>query len=277
METFSPFDFLDYREYLLAYFDRRKAESPWYSYKVFGEGVGLDQSQVFRILQKQLHVSKKALPRFLDYLKLQGREAEYFSKLVELGRSRRESETRRLFAEVLALRGSGSRQLQKAQFELYSQWYSSVIRTLLGFVRIRDDYEALGKMVSPPISAEQAKKSVFLLEKLGLVRRDAEGFWSLTDLKLTTGDAYQSKRVRAYQSESMRLAMQSLELHEKELRDINVINMALDAEAFRDCLAILNTAREEIRARIEKVENPDRVMRLVSAFFPVALTKAESR
>ena len=68
MEKLSPLNFLDYREYLLAYFDRRKGESPWYSYKVFGEGVGLDQSQVFRILQKQLHISKKALPRFLDYL-----------------------------------------------------------------------------------------------------------------------------------------------------------------------------------------------------------------
>ena len=37
MEKLSLFNFLDYREYLLAYFDHRKAVSPWYSYKVFGE------------------------------------------------------------------------------------------------------------------------------------------------------------------------------------------------------------------------------------------------
>lgn len=277
MEKLSPLNFLDYREYLLAYFDRRKGESPWYSYKVFGEGVGLDQSQVFRILQKQLHISKKALPRFLEYLKLSDREAEYFEKLVELGRSRRESDTRRLFAEALALRGSKSRKLQDAQLELYSKWYYSVVRTLLGFVRVKDDYEALGQMVSPPISADLAKKSVLLLEKLGLAERDAEGFWTLTDLKLTTGSAYKTLQVHAYQSESMKLAMQSFELHTKELRDINVINMALDADAFRDCLAILSTARDEIRARIEKVENPDRVMRLASAFFPVAFTKGEEK
>ena len=277
MEKLSLFNFLDYREYLLAYFDHRKAVSPWYSYKVFGEGVGLDQSQVFRILQKQLHISKKALPRFLEYLKLEGREAEYFTKLVELGRSRRESETRRFFAEALALRGSKSRKLQDTQLELYSKWYYSVIRTLLGFVRVKDDYESLGQMVSPPISADIAKKSVQLLETLGLAKRDEEGFWTLTDLKLTTGSAYKNLQVHAYQSESMKLAMQSLELHTKELRDINVINMALDADAFRDCLAILSTARDEIRARVEKVENPDRVMRLASAFFPVAFTKVAKK
>lgn len=277
MERFSPLDFLDYREYLSAYFERRKSASPWYSYKIFGEGVGLDQSQVFRILQKRLHISKKALPRFLDYLKLEGVEAEYFSKLVDLGRSRRESDTRRLFAEILSLRGSGSRQLEEKQYGLYSKWYHSVVRTLLGFVRVKDDYVALGKMVSPPISAEQAKKSVALLEKLGLAERDADGFWTLTDLKLTTGDAYRSMQIRAYQSASMKLAMQSLDLHPKGLRDINVINMAVDADAFRDCLAILGTAREEIRARVEKVKSPDRVMRLASAFFPVAFSRSEEK
>ena len=84
MEKISPLEFLDYREYLLAFFEYRKANAPWYSYKVFGDGVGLDQSQVFRILQKNLHISKRALPRFVEYLKLNEKEAIYFEKLVEL-------------------------------------------------------------------------------------------------------------------------------------------------------------------------------------------------
>lgn len=273
MNEISPLHFLDYREYLAAFFEHRKAASPWYSYKVFGDGVGLDQSQVFRILQKNLHISKRALPRFIEYLKLDEKEAEYFTKLVELGRARKESEARRLFAEVLSLKGSKSRELEKCQYELYAKWYHSVVRTLLGFVRIRNDYAALGAMVSPPISAEEARKSVELLCRLGLAERDASGFWKLSGLTLTTGSDYRSKLVRAYQAESMKLAMQSLDIHEKSERDVNVMNMALDESAFRDCLAILDTARSEIRARVEKVETPDRVVRLASAFFPVAYSK----
>ena len=68
----------------------------------------------------------------------------------------------------------------------------------------------------------------------------------------------------------MKLAVQSLDLHAKELRDISVVNMAVDESAFHDCQEILRAAREEMRARIEKVEDPDRVMRLAIAFFPVA-------
>lgn len=131
-------------------------------------------------------------------------------------------------------------------------------------------------MVSPPISAEEARESVKLLDRLGLLERDASGFWKLSGLSLTTGSVYRSKLVRAYQAESMKLAMQSLDIHEKSERDINVMNMALDASAFRDCLAILNTAREEIRARVEKVDSPDRVVRLAAAFFPVAYSKEVS-
>lgn len=131
MDKLSPLNFLDYREYLAAFFEQRKALAPWYSYKLFGDGVGLDQSQVFRILQKNLHVSRRALPRFIEYLKLDEKEAAYFEKLVELGRARRESDTRKLFAEVLALKGTKSRELKDDQYELYAKWYHSVIRTLL--------------------------------------------------------------------------------------------------------------------------------------------------
>lgn len=277
MDKLSPFQFLDYREYLTAFFESKKAKSPWYSYKVFGDGVGLDQSQVFRILQKNLHISKRALPRFIEYLKLDEKEAQYFEKLVELGRARRESDTRRLFAEALALKGATSRDLKADQYELYACWYHSAVRTLLGFVRIRDDYAALGAMVSPPISADEAKNAVTLLSRLGLAVRDAEGFWKLSDLTLRAGGAaLQAKRVRAYQAESMKLAMQSLEIHDKSKRDVNVMNMALDESAFRDCLAILENARDEIRARVEKVHSPDRVMRLATAFFPVAFSKEVS-
>ena len=74
----------------------------------------------------------------------------------------------------------------------------------------------------------------------------------------------------------MKLAMQSLDIHEKSKRDINVMNMALDESAFNDCLAILNNARDEIRARVEKVNSPDRVMRFATAFFPVAFSKEVS-
>jgi len=266
----SIFAYLDYRDYLREWFEDRKQGSPWYSYKIFGEGVGLDQSQVYRILQKQLHVSEAARPRFAQYLDLKGPASEYFDTMIALGRSRKEADTRRLFALLQAMRGSQATTLAESQYGLYETWYLPVVRALIGILEISDEYGKLGACVNPPIGAEQARKAVETLRKLKLVTRDRTGVWRLQGKSYSTGKQYQSELVRRYQAQTFKLVEESLERHPKELRDVNVVNMAADAAAFADCVAILGEARRQIRERIERVDNPDRIMRLATGFIPVA-------
>lgn len=273
----SIFSFLDYREYLNALFEERKKESPWYSFKVMGDGVGLDQSQVYRILQKQLHISKVALPRFQKYLELTGPAAEYFALLVTFGRTRKEKEARVLFEEILQKRGSHVRILDHEQFLLYSEWHHPVIRALVNIREFRDEYEQMGRSLTPPLRGPQVRKSLELLRKLKLVERDQDGIWRAKESSVSTGNTFHSLVVRNYQAESMRLAQESLERHDKSLRDIHVLNIAVDQDAFSDCLQILESARAQIRQRLERVQKPDRVMRLAHALFPVALLEKENR
>jgi uncharacterized protein (TIGR02147 family) len=267
----SIFHYLDYREYLLAYFEYRKAATPWYSLKVMGDAIQLDQSQVYRIIQRQLHFSKAALPRMLEYLALSSNESHYFLKMVEFAKSKKEPETRKLFKELLELRGTNTQTLENDQLQLYSEWYYPIIRAILGCITWKEDYEELAQKVSPPITISQAKRAITVLENIGLIRRNHQGEFVLTQNSVTTGSKFHSLAVKQYQAHTFRLAEASLDRHNKEDRDFNVINMALDHSAFEDCKAILTEARRQIRERIEKVENPDRVLRLASALFPVAL------
>lgn len=267
----SVFQYLDYREFLNAAFDERKAENSWYSFKVMGDAVGLDQSQVYRILKGELHISKAALPRFIVYFGFVGPAAQYFTTLVAFSRARKEADARKLFTELLEMRGSRCSTLEVEQYKLYSEWHHSVVRAMLAVLPISDNYDLLGNSLTPPITAAQAKKSVELLNRLKLVQRDRDGIWRLTDKNISTGSAYQSLVIRQYQAHSFRLAEESLDRHAKEIRDVNVINMAVDEQAFHDCLSILKHARHQIRERIEKVDQPDRILRLASALFPVAV------
>jgi hypothetical protein len=50
MVTFS--DIADYRDFLKSYYDRRKEEMPFYSYRMMGDKLGLDSSYLYRVLQK---------------------------------------------------------------------------------------------------------------------------------------------------------------------------------------------------------------------------------
>ena len=79
MVTFS--DISDYRDFLKEYYDRRKAEMPFYSYRMMGDKLGLDSSYLYRVLQKKQHLPAHALPAAKEILNLSGREAEYFDLL----------------------------------------------------------------------------------------------------------------------------------------------------------------------------------------------------
>lgn len=264
------FNYLDYREYLQEYYDYRKSVTPWYSLKVMGESIGLDQSQVFRILRKQLHLSKAATPRMLKYLNLPKNEELYFCTLVDFSKSKKESDTQALFAKILELRGNSSQVLQENQLQLYSEWYIPIIRAMIGCMEWKDDYTKLAKHVSPSITEAQAKQAIKILESIGLIALNKEGFYHPTNNSLTTGSHFYSHIVKHYQAQTFRLAENSLAHHPKCTRDINVVNMAVDDEAFEDCKTIIAEARKQIRNRIEQVSKPDRILRLATALFPVA-------
>lgn len=263
------YQFLDYREYLASVYEDRKESSPWFSCKVMGDAVGLDQSQVFRILKGQLHVSKAATPRFVQYLKLDEKAAEYFQTMVNFAKARKAGEARILFAKLLDLRGARAALLQPEQYMLYQEWYHSVVRALIATMEFKGDYAQLAATLVPSVTESQARKSMDLLEKLGLVFKNSKGTWQTANPRVTTGGSYQSLMIRNYQSHSFLLASRSLDECEPAERDVNVINMAVDAAAFTDCVAILKEARRQIQERLETVEKPDRVMRLAQAFFPV--------
>jgi hypothetical protein len=70
MVTFS--DIADYRDFLKSYYDRRKEEMPFYSYRMMGDKLGLDSSYLYRVLQKKQHLPAHALPYGQSLLDLSG-------------------------------------------------------------------------------------------------------------------------------------------------------------------------------------------------------------
>ena len=96
-------DITDYRDFLKAFYERRKKEMPFYSYRMMGEKLGLDSSYVFRVLQKKHHLPAHALRTAKEMLGLSGRSAEYFDLLYAAAVSKDSSQKAELMAKALAL------------------------------------------------------------------------------------------------------------------------------------------------------------------------------
>lgn len=272
----SVFDYLDYRDFLQDYYNDRKKNDAYFSYRFMGARVHLHASHLIRILQKQRHITLKSIPGFAGLCKMSLREREYFEALVNFNKAKSETQAKSAFERLLSLSSLDKRQLRADQYELFQHWYYGAIQVLFSFVPFKDDYAALAKRLSPPISVHQAKKAVALLERLDLIRRNCNGYFELSDQFVTTGDKWKSLAARVFQHETIRLADESLDRHAKELRDISTVTIGITKKD----LPLLRETIAEFRQSLLRIakdgDAPDDVYQFNVQLFPLTLADDSS-
>ena len=263
-------DTQDYRDFLKEYYDRRKAEMPLYSYRMMGDKLGLDSSYLYRVLQKKQHLPAHALPAAQDILALSGRQAEYFELLYSAAVTKDKGKREELMAKALSLRDVHLHDLKQAELKLLENWWIPAVRAYLelngGVVNLKQ----IAKDICPPITEEQAKEAIDTLLEVGLIKKMASGKLALTDAHLTVGGPEKAKAVRHFQKEVLRLAAESLENTPVEERNISTLTLSVDQACFDDLGDMLKEFRRLIQKRVDGAKNPDRVMQLSMAFYPVA-------
>ena len=72
------YGYFDILEFLRADFEERRRKNPRYSLRAMASKLELNSATVVRIMNGKRNVSKNLIPRFVVYLGLREREAEYF-------------------------------------------------------------------------------------------------------------------------------------------------------------------------------------------------------
>lgn len=272
------FDYLDYRTFLRDTYEYAKKEKPFFSYRYISGRVGINPGYIVKVLQGKVHLGAKNIPAFADLFGLQGKEREYFTELVHFGRAKNQRDIEMRFERLGAMKGVRFRTVADDQVEFYRKWYHMAIRSLLSIYSFDGkDYRGLASKLSPRISADQARESVRLLERLKLIRMDDDGAYRVTEQYITTGEKWSAGAIRDYQKMNMELAAQALEKHTKDVRDISTVTMTFslkDLPALRERVAQF---RQELLRMSGDCANEDAVMQLNIQFFPVALLGKEEK
>lgn len=268
----SVFEYFDYRDYLKDFYEERKAIHSFFSYRYFGNKVGVDPSYLLKVLLKNRHLSEKSITRVISFCGLSDTEAEYFHTLVFFIKAKTQRESRFHFEKLLAIRNVNSRLIEDWQYEYFCTWYHPVVRSILEYFDFKGDYALLGKQLSPPISAKEARASVELLKALDLINCDEFGRYYLTHNAVTTGDQWHSLAISAFQEQTIRLSQESLERHDRSLRDISTITMNINSEDFEEIRNRITEFRHSIIAYAGECNNPDRTYQLNIQLFPLTET-----
>jgi uncharacterized protein (TIGR02147 family) len=263
------FDYLNYQSFMKDYYEARKRQNSFFSYRFMGKVLGMDPGFLVKVIQGKILLPERAISPVAKLCKLGEKEAEYFEALVQYGRAKTSEDIKSRFERLITLRGMESRPLAPNQYDYYKKWYHGAIRALLTFWDFRGDYAALAARVHPPISEEEARGSVELLEKTGIIHRDEGGKYEVLGPPITTGEKWQSTAIRNYQQESIELALQSLVKDPKPVRDISTVTVAVRFADLEEIKARIKELRQSIMHMMADSGDPDCVYQINFQVFPM--------
>jgi uncharacterized protein (TIGR02147 family) len=204
-------------------------------------------------------------------LKLNPAESEYFENLVFFNQARTIKEKNHFFDKLVALRNSGDvPRVTEEQYDFYGEWYHPIIRELVGIVDFQDDFARLAACLSPAISATQARASVGLLLRLGLIRKEESGRYSATDAVITTGPSVKSLQVINFQLKMLQLAQEAYDRYQQPERLMSSTTISIPEEAFTLFAKKIREFRAQLLEIARQEPGSERVYQLNLNFFPVS-------
>jgi uncharacterized protein (TIGR02147 family) len=271
------FEYVDYREYLRAFYGAEKERGARFSHRAFSRRAGLRSSNYLHLVMNgKRELSSEMAPNFARACSLGRAESDYFCELVSFGRAATIDEKNRCYARMVRFRGfRAAHQLDAAQAAYHSSWYVPVIRELVARRDFDEDPKWIAAQLLPPISREQAAEGLALLVELGLLVRGREGRLEQAATIVTTGSGPLGHHVVNYHRTMLERAIRALDELSREERDISTLTLCVAASAVEGLKERVRAFRRELLALAEDDPNPERVVQINFQIFP--LTQGASK
>jgi uncharacterized protein (TIGR02147 family) len=264
------FRYTEYRAFLKDFYLYQKEGNPAISHRYLAAKVGFDAGQFAKILSGKRNLTPSMVLKFTDIFKLNRKEKEYFEILVLANHAKIPQQRRELLARLQPLRPKLSKTIASGLEEYYRHWYHSALRELIGFYPFRGDWEALGKMLTPALTAEQARQGLELLSLLGFIKKDAQGRYGVAEAHITSGYKSPSAAVQQFIRTTLDLGKEALDRFPKESRNFSSMTFSTSENHFLQLQEKIRLFRKELADELDKVERPERVFTLNIQLFPLS-------
>jgi uncharacterized protein (TIGR02147 family) len=265
------FEYFDYRQYLKDFYENEKKTKPWFSYRYISAKVKLNPGYIVKVFQGKIHLGVKNIPPFAGLLGLEGKERDYFAELLLFGRAKQQNEIEQRFERLQSIKGVKFRTVADSKSDFFAEWHHMAVRSLISIYPFDGkNFRKLASMISPRITAPQARDSLRLLERLRMVVRGEDGIYRTTEQFISTSDKWTSAVIRNYQKKNIGLSLFAMENHPKELRDISSVTMTIAMKNMDAVRERIRQLRQDLLLMSQDVKDNDAVLQLNIQAFPVA-------
>lgn len=260
----------DYREFLRQWFEAQKVRRPSISLTSLGRKLALDPSLLGRIFQSDRHLATSRIQPVCDLVGLTGVRAEYFRHLVLHAKSKTAREAQVLFERMQELRRIAPVPLEDSQESYWDHWMNVALRSLLSCGNFGDDWETMGDLLHPRQTARAVQVAMGTLKRMGMVAKDADGFWRLVEPFVKDRPGGNKHALRNYHRQSILHALDALDGMDPTHRSITCSTFTIDSRENAELMAMIDDFRSRLLTRASKVAQPDRVVQLTVQLVPVA-------
>ncbi len=274
------FQYKDYRRFLQDWYQAAKSTGAL-SYRSFAQRAGLKSINFLKfVMEGDRNLSEKSIAQFALALKLNKQESEFFRNLVFYNQAETHDDKNRAYQSLLRSRKYHDlKPIESAQYEYYSTWYHPAVRELVVAKANDGTPEWIASRLSPEVTVEQVVKSLELLERLGMIRKDEAGRWRQASLLVSTGAELASHVVHRYHKVLLDLAGHVMDdvsgNGASHRRDVSTMTLGVAKERIPQLKKRVQEFRQDILKLVASDTEPEEVIQLNIQMFP--LTQAQTK
>lgn len=265
--------YVSYREFLRDYYREKKAAAKAFSFQNFARKARITSSGfLLHVMKGERNLSRPVLLKVAQAMGLDRIQTEYFEDLVFFDQAKTQAEKEFYYGKIMAVRQTAQvRGLDDSQYEFFSAWYHSVIRELAPMMPAGSTPGVMARMVVPGITGAQVKRSLQLLQELGILKRREDGGYEPAD-SFIRGSGAPSRKVAItrFQQAMLGVAGQAWENFPENEISMLTSTLTLSEEA----VLAVKAEMKEFNKRILNLAQADkkpatRVYHMNLNFFPV--------
>ncbi len=276
-ETLNIYSYSSMRSFLKAHAEDQKAKNASWSYGMWARRLGLKgTASLTMIINGQRNAGPQMVQAFTEYFKFSEKEKKYFENLANLEKVDKDSSLQYLVLQELKRLSplKNFKIFDDNLFEVISNWYHLAIKHLvrMGINEPDDIYSRLHFEVTE----KQVKSALLNLEKVGLIERNQQDKYQLSNGNLVTNDDIPSEAIKRYHEQSLENSKKSIRQIEVALREFQSLTLVLNDKK-------LDVAKEMIRNFVTEfsksmdTDHGNQVYQLNVQMFPLTKTKKEPK
>ncbi len=269
------YDYFDYREYLNDAFSYLKETDTTYSHRKFLADADIPGSTyLLRVLRSERKLSPKYIANFCKALHLSTAESAFFATLVKFGNEKNVDKKEVLLKELLKIRSEkATHSIDDKKLRYFEKWYYPVLRDLIGLVG-KVDYNALGRMLIPPIKGDQVQSAIEYLQRNGFIKpRDDGNGLVVSEPILSTPPSVNSTILSQFHKKNLELDIEAFDNCTLDDRSISSVIMSVSMPTFEKMRIEIQEFRKRLIALAREDINPDMVCRVGIQMVPRAKVK----